>query len=129
MRRIVYEALTGWAPLDPLVGQRIYEASSVDVHTPKPFVVVRMHTGFPIRPVIGGRHYAQVWAHDNPGSYLRIDEILVECRRAIEAHPPDGDFLEARWIETGVDLRDDGFETVTRYCRFQLTHTLRELHA
>lgn len=128
MRKIIFDALRLWAPLDALVGERIYEASSVDAHTQKPFIVVRMHTGFPVRPAIGGRHYAQVWAHDHPGSYLKIDAILIECRRAVEALPPSGDFLEARWIETGVDLRDDGFETITRYCRFQMTQALRELH-
>jgi len=128
MRKNIYDALVAWVPLDPLVGPRVFEASSVDSHTMKPFIVIRMHTSFPVRPAIGARHYAQVWAHDEPGSYLKIDNILKEVRKAVEAAPPSGEFLEARWIETGVDLRDDGLETITRYCRFQLTQTLRELH-
>ena len=131
MRKLIYEALMGWDPLHALVGERIYEASAVDAHTRKPFVTVRMHTGFPVERSIGGRHYAQVWAHDEPGSYLRIDAILIECRKAIESMPNDLEqgFLEARWIETGVDLRDDRLETITRYSRYQLTQALRELHA
>lgn len=130
MRERVYNALSAWAPLDPLVGQRIFEASAVTVSTKKPFIVIRMHTGFPVERSIGGRHYVQVWAHDIPGSYLKIDSILTECRKAIEASPNTGadGFLEARWIENGVDLKDDVLETITRYSRYQLTQALRELH-
>jgi len=130
MRKRIFEALVAWAPLDALVENRILEASSVTVHTTKPFIVIRMHTGFPVERSIGGRHYAQIWAHDEPGSYLRIDDILIETRKALESLPNTGDdgFLEARWIESGVDLKDDLLETITRYSRYQLTQSLRELH-
>jgi hypothetical protein len=130
VRQRVVQCLIDWAPLQPIVEDRVFEASAVVTQVKRPFIVVRMHTGFPVERGIGGRHYAQVWAHDAPGSYLRIDQILIEARKAIESLPHTGadGFLEARWIETGVDLKDDTLGTITRYSRYQLTQALRELY-
>jgi hypothetical protein len=127
-RKIIFAALKAWPGLDPLVGERIFEASNVDKHVTKPLIVLRMHTEFPVARM-GGRGYMQLWAHDKPGSYLKIDDILAESRKAIESIPPQNTFLEAKWIETGVDLRDDAMGTVVRYSRFQITHAMRELIA
>lgn len=136
MREIVNQALINHAPLLDLVGQiqgedgnlhpNIHQASSLDFTPPRPFVTYRMHTDFFVQRV-GGREYVQVWAHDDPGDYSRIDAILDQCRIAIVNLPSEGTFLDARWIETGVDLRDDAMNTITRYIRFQLTRTTREL--
>jgi hypothetical protein len=105
---------------------RIYEASSLDIVPPKPFCTYRMHTHFPLIQGHGQREYCQIWVHDIPGDYLTIDDGLAKIRRALESWPAQGDFLEARWIETGVDLKDDVMGTINRYIRFQLTATLRE---
>lgn len=105
---------------------RILEASSVNEVPERPFITYRMHTHFPLNRGLGQREYSQVWVHDDPGDYMRIDDILGKIRRAVEAAPSEGEFLEARWIETGVDLKDDVMGTITRYIRFQHTATLRE---
>ena len=108
---------------------RIYEASSVNAVPPRPFCTYRMHTDFPLNRGLGRREYSQIWVHDNPGDYLRIDDALNKIRRAVEAWPSskaNADFLEARWIETGVDLKDDVMGTITRYIRFLHTATRRE---
>jgi hypothetical protein len=133
-RTLLYQALRGSTDLAEIVDDRILQASSlVEGAIPeKPFVTYRMHTDFP-RPVggkVGRREYCQVWANDVPGDYLQIDKILDICRQAVEAIPSskaNGAFLEARWIETGVDLRDQDMGTINRYIRFQFTSTLREL--
>lgn len=105
---------------------RIVQASSLTGVPQRPFMTYRMHTGFPLQGGLGQREYVQLWANDDPGDYTRIDESLRLARIAVEAIEPTEDFLEARWIETGVDLKDDVMGTINRYIRFQLTGTLRE---
>lgn len=105
----------------------IYEASSLnEVPGHRPFATYRMHTDFPLERGLARREYSQVWVNDDPGDYLRIDDALNKIRRAVEGWPSHDDFLEARWIETGVDLKDDVMGTINRYIRFQHTATLRE---
>lgn len=128
-RTRLFKALGDSAEVTALVGDRIFAASSLDESTStpgRPFVTYRMHTDFPLNRGLGAREYVQIWANDDPGDYMRIDRILKACRRAIEAIPSDQDFLEARWIETGVDLADAAMGTINRYIRFQFTNTLRE---
>lgn len=133
MRKVLFKALSSSASLAEIVGPRIIQASALGSELPgyegvpeRPFVTYRMHTDFPLQRGLGRREYAQVWANDEPGDYLRIDEILRLCRIAVEAAPSEDDFLEARWIETGVDLADQAMGTINRYIRFQFTGTLRE---
>lgn len=132
-RLILARAMTRSAevrePLEENGVLRIYQASSITAESPvpkTPFVTYRMHTHFPLNRGLGQREYSQVWCHDDAGDYARIDDILGRIRRAVEAYPSEGEFLEARWIETGVDLKDDVMGTITRYIRFQHTATLRE---
>lgn len=133
MRQRLYKALSESADLTKLVGTRIIQASALGNDLPgyegtpeRPFVTYRMHTDFPVVGGLGRREYCQIWANDDPGDYLRIDEILKYCRQAVEAIPHTNDFLEARWVETGVDLKDDVMGTINRYIRFQFTGSLRE---
>ena len=137
-RTRLFNALEGFAELTKLVTDddgiiRIFEASSLGTNLtcyegipPRPFVTFRMHTDFPLNRGLGRREYCQIWANDEPGDYMTIDEILRLCRLAVEGIPSDKDFLEARWIETGVDLSDQAMGTINRYIRFQFTNTLRE---
>lgn len=137
MREVLFQGLIQHAPLLTLLEvdgvavtarDRIFQASSLDRVPARPFITYRMHTGFPPRG-LGQRHYCQIWANDDPGDYTRIDAILVECRRALESLPQGfwlPEFLEARWIETGVDLKDDDMGTINRYTRLQFTASLRE---
>ena len=135
MRKVLYQGLINHEPLWPLLEvpdkatleaeERIMQASSLIAVPKRPFITYRMHTDFP-RQSVGRREYCQIWANDDPGDYLRIDAILKECRIALESLPHQEDFLEARWIETGVDLKDDDMGTINRYIRLQFTGTLRE---
>lgn len=129
-RIIVAQALLASTDLRAKVDNRIGAASSFNQQSKKPLVAIRAHTGFPGAKRIGLREYVQVWAHDDPGNYETIDEILTICRTTLEALQPSvalGEFLEARWVETGVDLRDDLMDTIARYSRFQLTFSRREV--
>lgn len=129
MRTLVYNALKNSSGIQSLVGTHngfpnIHQASSLDFVPPRPFLTYRMHTGFNYQR-LSDREYCQVWAHDNPGDYLVIDQLLKYARVAIESIASQGNFIQADWIETGVDLRDDAMNTITRYARFQLTNSLR----
>lgn len=124
-RKLAFTALKS-SPVNDLTEGRIFEASAINKQKKRPLVGLRMHTEFPVGRRTGSRQYLQVWAYDTPGDYLRIDEILKHARDAIEAIPHQEDFLEAVWIETGVDLRDDAMEAITRYSRFQFTYARRE---
>lgn len=146
MRKHLYLALSGAdvprtirsteaaAELKEIVGERIIQASALGAEglpgyegiPERPFATYRMHTDFPLQRPVGRREYAQVWANDEPGDYATIDDILALCRIAIEGLEPTENFLEARWIETGVDLSDTAMGTINRYIRFQFTGTLRE---
>jgi hypothetical protein len=128
-RTLLYQAMKGSQPLENIVHGRIFQASRLGIHDQdgvlitdgvpeKPFITYRMHTDFPVGGGMGRREYSQVWANDDPGSYVQID--------AVEAIPPQDGFLEARWVETGVDLKDDAMGTINRYIRFQMTGSLRE---
>jgi hypothetical protein len=131
MRIRLYKALRASTDLAELVENRIIEASAVGTTIwpgtpPRPFLTYRMHTDFPVMGGVGRREYCQLWANDDPGDYEKIDEILRLSRIAVEAIPHTDDFLEARWVETGVDLEDKAMGTINRYIRFQFTGTLRE---
>lgn len=125
-RKLVFQALRNSVELKTLVDDRIGAASSFNKQSKRPLVAIRAHTDFPVARRTGRREYMQVWAHDDPGDYMQIDEILRLCRVAIEATIPVEDFLEAKWIETGVDLRDDVMESIMRYSRYQFTFARRE---
>lgn len=105
---------------------RIYQASSLSIVPRRPFMTYRLNNDFPIAKSIGRRAYGQLWANDDPGDYETIDWLLERAREALAAIVPSGTFLEARWIETSPDLRDDVMGTINRYSRFHLTASLRE---
>jgi hypothetical protein len=131
MRKLLYKALRNSTDLGAIVDRRILEASAIGSELwpgvpERPFMTYRMHTHFPVIGGAGRREYAQVWANDDPGDYETIDDMLRLAQLAVEAIPSQGDFIEARWVETGVDLKDDAMGTINRYIRFQLTGTHRE---
>lgn len=133
MRTILAKALMAYTPLQDIVKGRIIQASALGHEFPgfegipeRPFLTYRMHTDFPVLGGIGNREYAQIWANDDPGDYTTIDECLRLVRLAVEAIPSQEGFIEARWVETGVDLKDDVMKTINRYIRFQFTGAPRE---
>jgi hypothetical protein len=108
------------AALAALVGDRIFQASDLqEAPATKPFVVLRF---LPTVPEVADArsHSLQAWAHDVPGSYVRIDDVLRKIRASLTSAANAGDFLEAIWNEDGPDLVDDVFRTVTRYSRYRI---------
>lgn len=125
-RTFVYSMLTTHAPLTALVGNRVYQQNSLlSAQTTKPYLVYTFGNntdegmGDPdsFRP---GRQFGQVYIHDEPGDYSRIDDIVVALKNAFLATPPSGNVCGIQYLETSRDLDDSTLESIMRYVRFQL---------
>jgi hypothetical protein len=90
----------------------------------KPFIVVRMST-VQNRLDAARSQRALVYAHDEVGSYVRIDNALKEVRAAFNISGPVviGDTRMTAIEDEGEsdDLFDDGFGTGVRYAQFRMT--------
>ena len=93
-----------------------------------PFLIVSLNVeqpwlGLP-RLVGAGTIPFTVWAHDTPGSMLRIDDACIALKHYL---PTDDGFMigqmsvmQLRWDETGEDSYDDHFKTNCRPVRFAM---------
>lgn len=61
---------------------------------------------------------AQIWAHDQPGSYQRIDSLLAAVRAALVGPVALPGAIACRWQGDSQDLADDGLGTITRNSAF-----------
>lgn len=95
----------------------------------RPFVVLR--SGLRASEPIPGlrdkmsRWPYMVWAHDDPGSYLRVDQMLeaVRGRLGSLSYPITAEtdglrILEMIWNDDSEDLQDDGFKTAVRWSSY-----------
>lgn len=108
------------------VGDRIYQSSSIsEIPAVKPYILYRFGTSAPalvgddgvtkrVQPI-------QLFVHDNPGDYARIDRILVLIRATLEGQQ-SAEVTRCQWLEESEDLRDDEMFTITRFARYQLIH-------
>lgn len=125
MRTWLFGQLDGSAALDAYVEDRIWQNTALE-HVPeiKPFLVYRF--GARTSPLRGDDTVAiwsqaiQVFAHDVPGDYVQIEEILrVVHTLLIPSTNPT-----VTWLEDSEDLRDDDFGTILKWSRYQLSYTL-----
>lgn len=119
MRARVFDTLSGWQPLVDMVGTRIYQANTRDTTPETPYIVFRVGVETP-RIAVARTTSLQVWAHDSPGSYVRIDQMLKEMKAALEAMTNTDGLFAAEWLDDSEDLVDDASVTFTRYSRYQL---------
>jgi hypothetical protein len=91
----------------------------------KPYAVLRqsllggvgtMRTDSPTQPKA---KYWQLWVHDEPGDFRRIDLALDAAERVFKSIPHQGNFLEMRFVETSEDLVDDELGDIVKFSRFQ----------
>ena len=117
------------ASLSALIGNRFWsstrirEDDSTRVLT-KPFCVYRMSTetsdfrgddSLRIR-----RRVYQIFVHDTPGDYTRIDSILVLLEGLFrDVEDQANSIVRCEWLENSEDFRDDDMGTILRYCRIQ----------
>jgi hypothetical protein len=67
------------------------------------------------------RRFFQVYIHDRPADYSRIDTLCALVIAALDQSGavPEHNILETSWLETSRDLDDEVFHTIVRYVRFQ----------
>jgi hypothetical protein len=67
----------------------------------------------------------EVWVHDDPGSYLRIDDILKELERILDGvvhvSAAAGESISQTKFESrSPDLNDDGLRTICKMTSYTL---------
>lgn len=66
------------------------------------------------------RQFFQIWIHDEPGSYIRIDDAIRIIKALFNgrSHPPSH-VLTVRWLENSAEFSNQTYNTIFRYMRFQ----------
>lgn len=119
MRQKIYDALRQDATIISLVGADNVWSTYEEIPT-TPYLVVRFGASSSRLSRLAEAEFFQVWAHDVPGDYDRIDTLLKRVQVVLEALPNEGDLFEVRWFETSQDMPVDlETGTISRFSRFQ----------
>lgn len=130
-----YQRMVNDVSLNTDIGGRIYQDTSIreDESTRqlvKPFIVYRV---WGLRPEFRGddsdqhaREVFQVFAHDIPGDYLRIDRILSKLHTLFADVRDQDTGAISEWLEMSEDFRDSDMHTIMRYCRIQVKYKTLE---
>jgi hypothetical protein len=67
------------------------------------------------------RQFFQIWVHDEPASFLRIDnELIVPIKKLLTgASDKQASITTIRWLETSQEFNNETYNTIFRYIRFQ----------
>lgn len=128
MRALVRQLLLAHEPFAKIYPEgKLIESSAVTLNVQRepPFAVIRMGT------VLRGVDPAftrtmSLWCHDAPGDYGQIDEALRHARTALDVWgitTSTGSLMRSQWMGEGEDGYDDGFHTIVRVGRWELTGT------
>jgi hypothetical protein len=127
-RAVIFELLTEDSVLNSL-GFDIdstFTDHSVDTPQVRPFMILRWQSvAVGIGPV--NQRLLQVWVHDQPADYERIDQTLRRLRtlfgslEAVRVDGGDAGLHTVLWEGDSDDLRDDEARTITRWAQFRLT--------
>lgn len=123
-----YSRMNADVQLATIVGERIMQSTSIDAapHT-KPFILYRQTSDVPrFRGDDGDMVRSSgfmVFAHDEPGDYMRIDTIMGHLKRLFQdiTDQPNG-IIRSTWVETSDDLRDDDMGTIIQFGRVQILY-------
>ena len=69
------------------------------------------------------RKYFQVYIHDTPADYTRIDDLVDKVKAAFVMPTSVGKITQVIYLETSRDLDDAFFGSIMRYVRFQAVLT------
>lgn len=126
-RTWAYAKLTANAGVGALVQDAdVHGSGSLEGSPARPFIMLRF--GPTVRGAYAGTSQTelQVWVHDEPGDYLRIQAILQAVRAALEGVVASAGAHVARWQGESQDLADDGYGTITRWASYNLVGTTTE---
>jgi hypothetical protein len=125
-RQWIYERLALSAPLLAVIPEnRIFSSGSLEGQVvSKPFLMIRTGLETPEieddgQPVASSAQ-ATVWVHDNPGSYVRIDSLLLIVRSSLIAPITSGQGVACIWQGNSNEFSDNTLGTITRNASFRL---------
>ena len=128
MRKTILQVITS----DPEViaeipATRWYQASAITETPAKPFGIYRISGSGPgiTRRSSSKEIRLELWIHDVPGSYLRIDRLLSSLEQTFNAviHVSAGEgesISQAAYDSRSPDLEDQGFGTICKSVIFTL---------
>lgn len=128
MRKTIFKVLSENTP-EELPIERWYQLGSIgDVPPARPFGIYRLSSTLPgltTRSRAGRTPRLEIWVHDDPGSYVRIDGILSSLEDAFTAvsnlSAAEGESIaQADFESRSPDLNDTGFRTICKMSSFKL---------
>ena len=126
MRALIFQALVSDPTLNSL-GIDSASSFAIDVDTPqtRPFLQIRWgRTEIGLKTTAVSRRTITIWAHDLPGDYTKIDQILARVKALLPGLEGQnnglGYLLSAEWTGDSEDRADDGHGTITRNASFTL---------
>lgn len=126
LRTWFYQLISTHAPLVAVLGDRMYQSTSVtEVPKTKPFLMYRFGVEEPrmrgddTTTAVG--QSVQIFFHDVPGDYSQIDSLMVLAKRLVEGATGPNLWV-TDWIDSSEDFRDDELGTIFRYVRFRINY-------
>lgn len=139
MRRLLHQQLNLGMAGTPVQGNdpapRIYQLGALGIadipaSPAKPFISTRQLPSARYREVRetsrAERQTWQIYVYDEPGSLLRIDELMHQIEDVVETldgmQSPSGAWcFEALWVGVSQDFRDENYDAVARFATVQLS--------
>lgn len=125
MRKTIFSLIKGVSPDIP--AERWFQMGAIDETPEKPFGVYRLSQSVPgvTRRSKSRSVSLEVWVHDTPGSYTRIDGVLDAVENTLEAvvhaSSAEGESIsQVDWQSRSPDLDDTGFRTICKMSSFTL---------
>lgn len=126
IRKWLYDRITTSSPIITVVpAARVLGAGSAEgAVLVKPFIMIKMGSVLPElegddgADVVGAN--VEIWVHDNPGSFARIDALLKLIKERLEGPIPTDGGVACRWQGDSTELSDEGFGTITRYGSYKV---------
>lgn len=126
MRKTIYSILTTDMSTEMVPGGW-HQHGSLDQAPVRPFGTYRLRlSGSSVTSHSASREVGlELWVHDDPGSYNRIDGILNELDTVflavVHRSAAEGESIsQTKWDSRSPDLNDDGLRTITKMTSFTL---------
>ena len=128
LRDYVYQLLANDSVLNGLGidGNSLHTVNDTDTPQERPYTTIRWgntNPGLNASYTMIFRDF-QIWVHDVPGDYTKIDNILLRIRQLLTgvegANAGAGFVSMVEWEGDSDDLSDDAQGTITRYGEFHL---------
>lgn len=125
-RQWTYEKLIADGTFTALIpAASVLGAGSVDmIPDTKPFAVIKMDVRIPaIKEGVAHKQTLRLWLHDEPGSYVVLDQAVQAARAALSGYVAQSGAVRCEHRDVSPDLADDVLGTIVKYVTFDLVGT------